>query len=132
MPRFVILRHDHPHLHWDFMLETGPVLRTWRLEHEPIPDRGPISAMALGVHRLIYLEYEGPVSGGRGTVTRWDAGDYLEEDARDEHEVRVRLLGKIARGHVLLERKTADEWSFTLSEAIETEEQGEPWPRRPA
>ena len=31
MPRFVILEHDHPSLHWDFILEVGEVLWTWRL-----------------------------------------------------------------------------------------------------
>jgi len=24
----------------------------------------------------VYLDYEGPVGGGRGTVTRWDGGEY--------------------------------------------------------
>src|SRR5205807_395991 len=39
MPRFVILEHDHPELHWDLMLEAGPVLRTWRLAAPPQPGR---------------------------------------------------------------------------------------------
>src|SRR2546429_613448 len=37
MPRFVILEHDHPELHWDLMLEAGPVLRTWPLAAPPQP-----------------------------------------------------------------------------------------------
>ena len=28
VPRFVILEHDYPELHWDFMLEAGAVLKT--------------------------------------------------------------------------------------------------------
>ena len=73
MPRFVILEHDHPVLHWDFMLEAGDVLRTWRLSAPPI--RGAIvAAERIGDHRRLYLDYEGPVSDGRGNVVRWDAG----------------------------------------------------------
>ena len=35
MPRFVILEHDHPVVHWDLMLEAGEALRTWRLAAPP-------------------------------------------------------------------------------------------------
>ena len=28
MPRFVLLRHDHPELHWDLMFEAGAALWT--------------------------------------------------------------------------------------------------------
>ena len=75
MPRFVILEHDHPFLHWDLMLEAGSVLRTWRLR--PPPRRGEaIVATAVFEHRLLYLDYEGPISGGRGRVLRWEHGTY--------------------------------------------------------
>jgi hypothetical protein len=69
MPRFVILEHDHPELHWDFMLEAGAVLRTWRLAAPPALGQ-VVAAAASFDHRLLYLDYEGPVSGGRGTVRR--------------------------------------------------------------
>src|SRR5204862_462785 len=72
MPRFVILEHDHPERHWDFMLEAGPVLRTWRLAKAPDATGIRIAAQPLGDHRALYLDYEGPLSGARGTVTRWD------------------------------------------------------------
>lgn len=36
MARFTILEHDHPHLHWDFLLETaGERVPTWRLPRPP-------------------------------------------------------------------------------------------------
>lgn len=117
MPRFVILQHDHPQLHWDFMLEMGDVLRAWRLDREPLGS-APIATTALGDHRLVYLDYEGPVSGGRGSVTRWDAGEYLEEvagAAREPCRVSVRLLGERIRGQALLEWTGGDKWSFVLS-----------------
>lgn len=76
MPRFVILEHDHPHLHWDLMLEDGESLRTWRLNE--LPRSGVwIEAEEIAPHRLAYLDYEGEVSGGRGTVKRWEWGTFI-------------------------------------------------------
>src|SRR6185312_11279708 len=75
MPRYAILEHDWPKRHWDFLLEAGNVLRAWRLQDEPQTNR-PNRAEANFDHRLLYLEYEGPLSGGRGRVSRWDAGTY--------------------------------------------------------
>lgn len=75
MPRFVVLQHDWPQLHWDLMLENGASLRTWRLSEAPHP-RHPIALVRLPPHRSIYLDYEGPVSGDRGTVRRVLAGTY--------------------------------------------------------
>ena len=76
MPHFVVLEHDSPRgLHWDFMLESGGALLTWELPRPP--DAAPlIPAKRLHDHRLAYLEYEGPLSDGRGCVTRWDQGTY--------------------------------------------------------
>jgi hypothetical protein len=75
MHRFVILEHDHPMPHFDLMLEEGGRLRSWRLMGDPCSPFA-IPAEPIGDHRIDYLDYEGPVSGGRGNVTRWDAGMY--------------------------------------------------------
>ena len=76
--RFVVLRHETAEgTHWDLMLERGTALATWRLAAAPSRDAtDPIAAIRIGEHRREYLEYEGPVSGNRGTVTRYDAGLY--------------------------------------------------------
>jgi DNA polymerase Ligase (LigD) len=111
MPRFVILEHDHPKLHWDFMLETGEVLRTWRLAEAPVLAGATIPATTIGDHRRFYLDYEGPVSGGRGCVSRWDAGDY-EDAVIEVDRVQVRLQGQRLRGAAVLERTSRDEWRF--------------------
>jgi hypothetical protein len=101
MRRYVILTHDHPHLHWDLMLEVEGALRTWRLAAPPEPDAG-IAAEPLGDHRLAYLDYEGPVGGDRGYVTRWDAGvlEWLNEELSAP---RVRLAGEKLGGELSLE-----------------------------
>lgn len=100
MPRFVILIHDHPHLHWDFMLESDGALRTWRLESPPEPGR-EIPAEPLADHRIAYLDYEGPVSGNRGEVRRWDAGTY-EVVSETAAELAVTLRGSKVRGRATL------------------------------
>lgn len=73
--RFVILQHDHPYLHWDLLLEEESSARTWRLLRKPCLGE-PIAAERLPDHRLMYLDYEGPVSGERGNVKRFLAGTY--------------------------------------------------------
>ena len=75
MPRFVILAHDWPAPHFDLMLEVGGVLKSWRLLAEPMPGV-PVPAEPNDDHRLEYLDYEGPVSGGRGVVRRVDWGTF--------------------------------------------------------
>lgn len=76
MPRrFAILKHDHPFLHWDLLLEEESTARTWRLLRKPCLTE-PIAAQPLAPHRLLYLDYEGPVSDERGNVERVLAGTY--------------------------------------------------------
>jgi hypothetical protein len=102
MPRFVVLTHNHPFLHWDLMLEQGESLRTWRLVRPP-DTATLVETEALGDHRLAYLDYEGPVSGGRGTVERWDVGTYETVESTDNRVV-IRLAGRKLDGLATLER----------------------------
>lgn len=78
MPRFAILEHDWPTRHWDLLLEQGSALKSWRLLTEPQPGH-TCPAEPNADHRLLYLDYEGEVSGNRGRVQRWDHGDYTNE-----------------------------------------------------
>ena len=73
--RFTILEHDHPFLHWDLLMQQGKSLATWRLLQKP--GKGYwIPSEKLPDHRLIYLDYEGPVSGGRGHATQFCTGNF--------------------------------------------------------
>lgn len=71
--RFAVLLHDHPLPHWDFLVEDGETLKTWRLPNDPC-QHDVMTAEEIAPHRRIYLDYEGPVSGGRGAVRRVAAG----------------------------------------------------------
>lgn len=112
MPRFALLEHDHPQLHWDLLLEHGPVCRTWRLSSPP-GNSVEIQAVGLADHRLLYLDYEGPISGDRGTVTRWDFGRFVWITATEDR-VTVRLSGTRWFGRLELVR-TGETWRVESS-----------------
>ncbi len=101
MRRFVILEHDSPRgLHYDFMLETATLLCTWALGEMPAAGK-TIPAHQLPDHRRIYLEYEEEISGGRGTVRRWDEGTYLLRK-RTSLMLELVLSGNRLRGRATL------------------------------
>jgi hypothetical protein len=108
MPRFVILEHDHPDLHWDLMLESGEILRTWRLAAPPGQGTDVAAAHSFD-HRRLYLDYEGPVSGDRGRVIRWDSGTFTWEEEGEDRLV-VRLSGGRLRGTLRLDRVAGEDW----------------------
>jgi hypothetical protein len=114
-PRFVVLEHDHPFVHWDLMLEVGESLRTWRLAAPPAAG-AEVEATPLGDHRRLYLDYEGPVSGDRGRVIRWDQGSFVWE-SEGEGLVAVRLDGARLKGLLRLQRRTAELWAASFEPA---------------
>ncbi|HUG92355.1 MAG TPA: DNA polymerase ligase N-terminal domain-containing protein [Planctomycetaceae bacterium] len=114
MPRFTVLTHDYPFGHWDFLLEAGPALRTWRLFAAPDAG-GAIAAEALADHRREYLDYQGPVSGGRGEVARWDSGEF-SVTAETPDRLEIRLAGERLHGAAALVRTaTGEGWSFEFT-----------------
>jgi hypothetical protein len=116
VPRYVILKHDHPELHWDFMLEAGEVLKTWRLADRPRADQR-VRAEPSFDHRRLYLDYEGPVSGNRGSVVAWDRGTYEGEPSDPaEGRVVVKLTGGRLRGTAILERGEDGQWGLRFTE----------------
>jgi hypothetical protein len=114
MPRFVVLEHDHPYLHWDFMLEIGDHLRGWRLAEAPRAG-ACVQAVAVANHRLAYLDYEGPVSGGRGTAQRWDTGAFVGNAAGQDY-VDVTVAGSRFEGAVILKRVDDKGWTVTFTD----------------
>ena len=118
MPRFAVLRHESPRgLHWDFLLESGGSLRTWSLP-EPPENAADLPCNALPDHRTAYLDYEGPVSGGRGEVSRWDRGEFRAVEESDAL-LAVELRGDRLRGRMELrpEASASGRWRATFHAA---------------
>jgi len=111
--RFAILHHVNYEIeHWDLMLEHEGVLLTWKLPLEPI-DRSmfPMPACRIKDHRVMYLDYQGPISGDRGEVTRVDGGLVVIERL-SERECVCRLSeGRLAgRFHLLWTGEGPQDW----------------------
>ena len=110
--RYVLLRHECPDdyrdgPHYDLMIEDGDKLRTWSLHELPeawakslpgaeskkkavnsaiaIERIDSVSAAELPPHRPKFLDYEGEVSNGRGSVTQITRGEFLVADYEAEH-----------------------------------------------
>jgi hypothetical protein len=97
------------------MLEAQAALATWSLAQPP--DAAPaIPARALPDHRLAYLEYEGPISHDRGSVTRWDHGSYQLRQY-DRHLVAAVVAGEKLIGEVTLRRSAENPelWTFAFT-----------------
>lgn len=131
MNRFVLLWHECPPAlgkssHWDLMLECDGALRTWSLERLPdvwgrtldlspaASGELPLAAVRLADHRLAYLDYEGPVSGGRGEVTRCDRGEYGVA-AESADRMVVELFGGAVRGSWALARESGEVWRLSAA-----------------
>lgn len=108
MGRTVVLRHDLPDgsHHFDWLIEPegadagagepdARVLIAWRLARRPDESVGSeLAAERLSPHRRVYLEYEGPISGGRGEVTRVAEGlARVYRDTASAFDVTARLGG---------------------------------------
>jgi hypothetical protein len=137
MPRFVLLYHDCPPnyerpSHWDFMLESGDVLRTWALERLPrdwqsvhertvatysncpsLATANNVAASQLGDHRHDYLQFEGPLSRDRGTVVRVASGSYHSESESSDLS-RISLASSELSGCIVLARSGSDESCWTI------------------
>ncbi len=102
--RFAVLKHvRETDIHWDLLLQLPlrPLLATWQIRRNPAQwehELQPIPALAIPDHRLIYLDFQGEISGGRGHVTRIDGGK-VEISRVDEDVMEFCLHGQLLRGH---------------------------------
>ena len=79
---------------FESVTESDKTLATWSLPPRPLPlGEFQCPAKRLPDHRKHYLDYEGDVSDGRGTVRRIDAGTFERLD-----DQRFRLRGAVFVG----------------------------------
>ncbi len=99
--------------HWDLMFEIAGQLRTWSIPQTPRPGV-TVMAELLADHRLAYLDYEGPVSGNRGSVSRVDRGTYnvLQEG---DGAWKLSLYGAILMCELQLTRCDPIHWRAEFS-----------------
>jgi len=90
------------------MLEADGVLRTWRLSEPPKPEH-PVEAESIGDHRLMYLDYEGEVSGGRGQVRRYDYGTFSWIQY-DSNQVQISISGSQTIGRITITDRELSLW----------------------
>ena len=113
MPRFVVLEHARENTrHFDLMLEQGNVLLTFSFADFP---QAPAKCKSLMEHRLRYLEYEGDMGSGRGTVRRVESGTF-DLMAQTENAIHLHLRGLRLQGTFCLTNEREDVWRFEAAQ----------------
>ena len=146
---FVVQEHHASHLHYDFRLELGGVLRSWAVPKGPSMVAGEKRlAVEVEDHPLAYAKFKGTIPKGEygaGVVYLWDNGPWEPigdpEASIKKGRLEFRLKGKKLKGKFMLVRtgraaskpnwlliKHTDEESltaFSAREASRVEEKSE-------
>ena len=129
--RFVVQKHNASHLHYDFRLELGGVLKSWAVPKGPSlnPSQKRLAVMVED-HPLSYIGFKGTIprgSYGAGTVEIWDKGKF--EPINGDHkaitekqalqalkngELKFVLKGKKLKGEFVLVKIKNDQKNWLL------------------
>jgi bifunctional non-homologous end joining protein LigD len=123
--RFVIQLHDATHLHYDFRLEHGGVLKSWVVPKGPCLDAN-VNRLAKLVNDHAIGGFEGTIPAGvygAGTIMLWDCGFWMTDQDVDEAlhagHLNFRLHGRKLKGSWTLTRwcprsdPRQDKWKLT-------------------
>lgn len=117
MLKFVVHEHHSTHLHFDFRLEMGGVLKSWAIPKGPsMNPKDKRLAIMVDDHSLEYGDYEGIIPEGNygaGAVVIWDKGDYkILKGSIDEGRIEFYLNGEKLKGNFVLMRMSGKvkEW----------------------
>ena len=121
--RFVVHEHHAAHLHYDFRLEIGGVLKSWAVPKGPsMNPHDKRLAIAVPDHPLKYGGFEGIIPAGEygaGEVVIWDAGKFIPLNdpvvGLDEGRLAFRLEGRRLHGEFALVRFTGKRKDWLLA-----------------
>jgi DNA ligase D-like protein (predicted 3'-phosphoesterase) len=103
--RFVVHEHHAKHLHYDFRLEIGNVLKSWAVPKGiSLKENEKHLAVQVDNHDVSYIDFEGNIPEGNygaGDVKIWDSGTY-ELIKNTEKIIKFNLFGKKLKGRYTL------------------------------
>lgn len=128
---FVVQRHHASHLHYDFRLELGGVLKSWAVPKGPsLNPKDKRLAMMVEDHPIDYATFEGDIPAGNygaGHVDVWDHGTYEPVNENSEvitpaefaknlraGQIKFRMKGKKLKGEFALVNMKKDGKSWLL------------------